>query len=169
MIPRRLLPWVVRLYPPFVGAGIRVREMGADLRHVAVDMPLRFWNRNAVGTHFGGSLFSMTDPFFMLMLIHNLGPQYVVRDKAASIRFRKPGRGTMHARFSIDEGVIDELRAQADAAGKVERTFSVCITDDAGEVVAEVERLVHVRRKPGVTAGTGSARSSAVDIGKHRL
>lgn len=115
-------------------------------------MPLRRWNRNAVGTHFGGSLFAMTDPFFMLMLIDNLGPEYVVWDKAASIRFRRPGRGTVHARFAIDQVLVDELRAGADTLDKVERTLSVNITDDAGAVIAEVERLVHIRRKDRAAA-----------------
>jgi acyl-coenzyme A thioesterase PaaI-like protein len=147
MIPRRLLLWLARLYPPFLGAGIRVRVISEGFRHVEVDMPLHRWNRNAVGTHFGGSLFAMTDPFFMLMLLNNLGPEYIVWDKAASIRFRKPGRGTVHARFVIDQALIDEVRAEANTLDKVERTLSVDITDAAGNVVAEVERLVYIRRK----------------------
>jgi acyl-coenzyme A thioesterase PaaI-like protein len=147
MIPRRLLPWLARFYPPFVGAGIRVRSISPDFRRVEVEMPLHRWNRNAVGTHFGGSLFAMTDPFFMLMLLDNLGPQYIVWDKAASIRFRKPGRGVVRARFAIDQALIDEVRDQADTMGKVERTLSVAITDDSGGVIAEVDRLLYIRRK----------------------
>ena len=81
-------------------------------------MKLRWWNRNYVGTQFGGSLYSMCDPFFMLILVEALGPRYVVWDKAATIRFRRPGRGTVHATFHIPQERIDEIRAAADARRK---------------------------------------------------
>jgi Domain of unknown function (DUF4442) len=137
----------VNLYPPFLGAGIRAKHIAEDLRTVEVEMPLHFWNKNYVGTHFGGSLYSMCDPFFMIMLIHNLGPDYIVWDKAATIRFKKPGQGTMKATFRLPEERIAEIRSQADANGKVEPTFTVQVTDGEGSVVAEVEKLLHVRRK----------------------
>ena len=105
------------------------------------------WNRNYVGTHFGGSLFSMADPFFMIMLIEQLGPGYTVWDKAGTIRFRRPGRGKVRARFEIPPERLEEIRRAADAGGKVEPTFSVSILDAQGEVVAEVEKLLSVRRK----------------------
>jgi hypothetical protein len=89
----------------------------------------------------------MTDPFYMLMLIENLGRDYVVWDKAATIRFRKPGKGTVRAQFRLTQEQIDALRAQADAHGKIEPTFNVQVLDETGEVVAEVEKLLHIRRK----------------------
>lgn len=104
-------------------------------------------NRNYVGTHFGGSLFAMADPWFMIMLIERLGPGYAVWDKAATIRFRKPGRGTVRALFEIPPERVEEIRRDADAAGKVEPVFTVDITDARGEVVAEVEKRISVRRK----------------------
>jgi hypothetical protein len=137
----------INLYPPYLGAGVRVRHMAEDLRTIEVEMPLRFWNKNYVGTHFGGSLYSMCDPFFMVMLINNLGPDYIVWDKAATIRFKKPGTGTMKARFHLPAERIAEIRAQADAGSKVEPTFMVQVTDAQGDVVAEVEKLLYVRRK----------------------
>jgi acyl-coenzyme A thioesterase PaaI-like protein len=141
---------LLNFYPAFLGAGIRARHVAEDFRLVEVEMPLHFWNRNYVGTHFGGSLYSMCDPFFMIMLINNLGPDYIVWDKAATIRFKRPGKGTMKACFRLPEERVAEIRAQADAGGKVEPTFTVQVTDAEGNVVAEVEKLLYVRRKDPV-------------------
>jgi hypothetical protein len=143
---RRLLNFM-RFYPPFLGAGIRVARLSDDLREIDVEMKLHWWNRNYVRTHYGGSLYSMADPFYMVMLIENLGPGYIVWDKAASIRFRKPGKGTVRAEFRITEEQIESLRAQVDSQGKIETTFNVQVLDESGEVVAEVEKLLHIRRK----------------------
>jgi acyl-coenzyme A thioesterase PaaI-like protein len=143
---RRLLNFM-RFYPPFLGAGIRVARLSDDLREIDVEMKLHWWNRNYVRTHYGGSLYSMADPFYMVMLIENLGPDYIVWDKAASIRFRKPGKGTVRAEFRITEEQIESLRAQVDSQGKIETTFNVQVRDESGEVVAEVEKLLHIRRK----------------------
>lgn len=139
----------LRLYPPYLGAGIRVEEIAPDLRRVVVAMPLTRLNRNYVGTHFGGSLFAMTDPFYMLMLIQNLGPRYVVWDKRSSIRFRKPGVGTVRAVFELTQAGLEEIRRQADQDGRHDAAFHVDITDEAGQVVAEVDKVVQVRRKAG--------------------
>jgi len=143
---RRWLPFLLNLYPPYLGAGVRVRA-SADLRTFEVRMGLRFWNRNYVGTHFGGSLYAMCDPFFMLILIEHLGRDYVVWDKAATIRFRRPGKGRVRATFHIPEERVAEIRAAADQDGKVEPVFHVEVVNDQGEVVAEVEKLLYVRRK----------------------
>lgn len=143
---------LLRFYPPFVGAGIRIRRMTEDLREIDVEMKLRWWNANYVGTHYGGSLYSMADPFYMLMLIDNLGRDYIVWDKSASIRFRKPGRGTVRAEFRLTQQQLDELRVQVDAQGKIEPRFTVQICDQQNEVVAEVEKLLHIRRKDGKPA-----------------
>ena len=146
MPSRRLLNFM-RFYPPFLGAGIRIARMSEDMREIDVEMKLHWWNRNYVRTHYGGSLYSMTDPFYMLMLIENLGPGYIVWDKAASIRFRKPGKGTVRAEFRLTQEQIDSLRAQADSQDRVEPTFNVQVRDETGGVVAEVEKLLHIRRK----------------------
>lgn len=142
---------LLRFYPPYLGAGVRVTHVSDDFRTVGVEMPLRFYNKNYVGTHFGGSLYSMCDPFYMVMLINILGPDYIVWDKAASIRFRKPGKGLVKATFHIPEERIVEIRAAADSQGKVEPQFQIAITDSEGNVVAEVEKLLYVRRKNGLT------------------
>ena len=137
----------IRWWPPLLGAGIRVTRFDEDWRAVDVEIPLRWWNRNYVGTQYGGSLYSMTDPFYMVMLIENLGAGYVVWDKSATIRFRKPGRGKVRAEFRLSQEVIDEIRAAVEREGKIEREFAVNVTDESGEVVAEVTKLLHVRKK----------------------
>jgi len=141
---RRLLLRAINAWPPFLGAGIRVKRFGPHA--IDVEMKLRRWNRNYVGTHFGGSLYSMTDPFFMLMLLENLGSEYLVWDKAATIRFRKPGRGTVRAEFRLSDEQVEEIK-QAAAHGKTEPTFVVQVKDESGDVVAEVEKVLWVRRK----------------------
>ena len=141
--------WLLRLfnvYPPYLGVGVRVKA-SPDLHTFEVRMKLRFWNRNYVGTHFGGSLYTMCDPFFMLILMNALGRDYIVWDKEATIRFRRPGRGTVRATFHIPPERVAEIKAAADAQRKVEPVFKADILDDKGEVVAEVEKLLYVRRK----------------------
>ena len=144
---KRHLRRLMNLWPPFLGAGIRVKRLDRDWRAVEVEMKLRFWNSNYVGTHYGGSLYSMTDPFYMLMLIENLGRDYVVWDKAATIRFRKPGSGTMRASFRLSEEQLNEIREGLKIEDKVEPVFTVEVKDEAGTVVAEVEKRLHVRKR----------------------
>ncbi|HEX2327331.1 MAG TPA: DUF4442 domain-containing protein [Candidatus Angelobacter sp.] len=135
------------LYPPYLGAGVRVTHLADDFSAMTVEMPLRFWNRNYVGTHFGGSLYSMVDPHFMLMLINRLGPGYIVWDKAATIRFKRPGKGLVKAQFEVTDARLAEIKAAADQQGRIEPLFQVSITDDSGQVVAEVDKTLYVRRK----------------------
>jgi hypothetical protein len=144
---RKRLQRFVNWYPPFLGAGIKVRRISDDLRTIEVHMPLRFWNRNYVGTHFGGSLYTMCDPFFMLILINNLGPGYIVWDKAATIRFKKPGKGLVKAIFHIPGERIEEIRSQVATQGKVEPQFQAVVTDCHNNVIAEVDKLLYVRKK----------------------
>lgn len=143
---RRLKRWV-NLYPPYLGAAVRVTYIANDLRRIEVEMPLRFYNRNYVGTHFGGSLYSMCDPFYMLMLINILGPDYIVWDKAATIRFKKPGKGVMKATFELTEEKIAEIRAAAEVQPKVEPQFQVLVKDAEGAVVAEIDKVLYIKKK----------------------
>lgn len=146
-LKRRLFSFAVNLWPPFLGAGIRVKNIQPDWRAIHVEMKLRFWNSNYVGTHFGGSLFTMTDPFYMLMLLENLGRDYVVWDKAATIRFKKPGKGKVRAEFRLTESQIGEIRELLGTQEKVEPTFLAEVKDESGVVVAEVEKVLYIRKK----------------------
>ncbi len=144
---KRNMRMMLNCWPPFLGAGIRVKRLTADWKEVNVEMKLRRWNSNYVGTHYGGSLYSMTDPFFMVMLIENLGKDYIVWDKSASIRFRKPGKGTVSASFRLSDEQIEEIKRALESQEKIERTFSVEVKDEAGTVIAQVEKLLHLRKK----------------------
>jgi acyl-coenzyme A thioesterase PaaI-like protein len=147
--PPRGRPWLLRvlsLYPPFIGAGIRVRVLPGDPAGFESRMGLHFYNGNYFGTHFGGSLYMMCDPFFVLILARELGHGYAVWDKAATIRFRRPGRGTVRARFEIPRAQVEEIRAGADAGERLEPVFVAEVRDEAGELVAEVEKVLSVRR-----------------------
>jgi acyl-coenzyme A thioesterase PaaI-like protein len=138
---------VFSLWPPFLFSGIRVTEIGDDYRYARVELRLRWYNRNYVKTHFGGSLFSMTDPFWMILMLQRLGPDYLVWDQAGEIQFIKPGKGTVVAEFRLDDAVVDEIRAAAAGGEKVLRWFEVDVRNEAGEVVARVRKQLYVRRK----------------------
>ncbi len=138
---------LVNFYPPYLGAGVRVRSVSPDFRHLRVEMALRWYNRNYVGTHFGGSLYSMVDPFLMLMLMHVLGPEYIVWDRAARIEFIKPGRGRLHAEFHLTDMDLEAIYAHTVDGSKYLPEFTVEILDAGEEPVARVEKTLYVRRK----------------------
>ncbi len=135
-------------WPPFLFGGIHVTHIAADWRYVRVEMRMRPWNRNYVGTHFGGNLFAMTDPFWMVAIKERLGSDYFVWDKAAEIEFVKPGKGTVHAEFRVDDALLDELRAATANGEKCLRWLPVDVIDAQGDVVARVRKQIYVRRKP---------------------
>ena len=135
------------LWPPFRGMGVKVVELDPDYRHATVQLRMRLLNRNYVGTHFGGSLFAMADPWFMILMMHRLGEEYVVWDKAGSVRFLKPARGTVTARFVLPEERIHEARAATASGEKFEPTFRVDIVDAEGVTVADVEKTLYIRKR----------------------
>ena len=142
---RRGMGW----WPPFLGAGIRVKSIADDFREAVVELRLGRLNRNYVGTHFGGSLYAMTDPFFMIMLLHNLGAEYLVWDKSGSIEYVAPGRGTVRAHFVLTEERIGEIRAQAAGGEKVLPEFQAEIRHSKDDsLVALVRKTLYVRLKP---------------------
>ena len=139
---------IFNLWPPFLFAGIRVLAISPDWRHARVRLKLAWYNRNYVRTHFGGNLFSMTDPFWMILVMHNLGRDYHVWDRAGSIDFVAPGREDVYADFQLDDAVIEELRTAAAAGHKVLRWFDIDVKTAGGEVVARVRKQLYVRLKP---------------------
>ena len=142
----RKLRWGFNLFPAYRGTGGRITYIASDFREARVRLPLNWRTRNYVGTIFGGSLYGAVDPIYMIMLIKILGPDYVVWDKAATIRFRKPGRGTLYARFLIEEEEIRTIRRLLETEPSIDRIYRVDLADSAGIVHAEVEKTVYIRK-----------------------
>ena len=145
-------PWMLKLglnlYPPYIGAGVTVAHIAEDWSLMTVKLTLRWYNRNYVGTHFGGNLFTMTDPFYMLMLMHRLGPAYKVWDQKAEITFVKPGKGTVVANMTVAEEQLEAIRAATVNGAKHFAEFDIDIVDEDGDVVATVHKTLYVREKP---------------------
>ena len=152
----------INFWPPFLGAGIRVKHIAPDMKAIDVEMKLRWWNANYVGTHFGGSLFAMTDAFYMLMLMANLGRDYIVWDKAASIRYRKPGKGTVRAEFRLTDAQLDDIREKLKTLPKYEPTFQVEVKDESGEVVSRCRKVI-ARAQEGSATSSLRRREAAKD------
>ena len=147
MKPARLRR-LMNLWPPFLFAGIRVLDISADWRRARVALRRRWYNRNYVGTHFGGSLFAMTDPFWMILTMQRLGRDYIVWDKAGEIEFVAPGREDVYAEFEVDEAMLEEIRAATANGKKYLRWCETPVVTASGEVVARVRKQLYVREKP---------------------
>lgn len=143
----RLLRWKFNLFPAYRGSGARVTYIAADFREARIRLPLTWRSRNAVGTIFGGSMYAAVDPLYMIMLMRCLGPDYIVWDKAATIRFRKPGRSTLTATFLLHETELDSIRSATAVGEAVDRTYRVDLVDAAGVPHATVEKIIYVRRR----------------------
>jgi acyl-coenzyme A thioesterase PaaI-like protein len=139
---------IFNFWPPFLFAGIHVSTMSSDWRYARVELRMRPWNRNYVGTHFGGSLFAMTDPFWMIMIKESLGSDYYVWDKAAEIEFVKPGKGIVYAEFRLDDAALDDIRQAAADGHKHLRWMSTEILDAQAETVVRIRKQIYVRLKP---------------------
>ncbi|WP_312180240.1 DUF4442 domain-containing protein [Arthrobacter sp.] len=157
-------PSVVRrsmnIWPPFACSGIRITELPADFMSATVRLRLRWWNRNVAGVHFGGSLFAMTDPFWMMLLLRHLGTDHIIWDRAAEVDFVKPGKGDVYAHFRITVEDLDRLREEAAGGAKVLEWFTAEVKDADGDVVARVRKQVYIRRKREAPASAGAATAS---------
>lgn len=142
----KLIRWGFNFFPAYRGTGGRITYIDRDFREVRVKVPLSWRTRNYVGTIFGGSMYGAVDPIFMIMLIKRLGPAYEVWDKAASIRFRRPGRTTLHATFRLTDDEVAEIRGLLERRESVDRRYTVELVDEEGAIHATVEKVVHVRR-----------------------
>ena len=140
---RRLL----NLYGPNLGAAIRVDSIREDWREVRVSMKLRWYNRNANGAQFGGSLYSMVDPHYALMLMRNLGEEYVIWDKSAEIEYVSPGRGTVYATMEITEQEVSDIRYHTAHGEKYFPTFHIEVRDGDGRLVAKIKKVLYVRKE----------------------
>jgi len=144
----RLARWGFNCFPAYRGTGARIEHIAADWREVRIRLSLNWRTRNYVGTIFGGSLYGAVDPIYMIQLIKVLGPAYEVWDKAASIRFLRPGRSTLRATFRLEDAELQAIRAEVAAAGKTERVYTVELLDEAGVPCARCEKRLSIRARP---------------------
>jgi acyl-coenzyme A thioesterase PaaI-like protein len=142
-----LLKLLLNIWPPFLFTGIKVTELSSDFRQAKVRLKMRSWNKNALGTHFGGSLFSMTDPFYVLMILARLGNKYYVWDKSADINFIKPGVGVVKAEFYVSDDFINEIIENTCHGEKYQPTVNVYVKNNDGELVAQLNRRLYIRQK----------------------
>jgi acyl-coenzyme A thioesterase PaaI-like protein len=139
--------WSFYFFACYRGTGARLRYIAADWSEVRLDIPLSWRTRNYVGTIFGGSIYAAVDPIYMIMLIRRLGPEFVVWDKAATILFKKPGRETLRARFTVTDEELAAIRAELDLQRSADRTYMVELVDGSGTICATVEKLIYVRKR----------------------
>lgn len=144
---KRLLLYLWNFWPPYWGAGIKIETINKDFKYACTRLKWRPWTKNIVGTQFGGSIYAMVDPIYMVMLMMLLGRNYIVWDKAANIRFRKPGRSELIAEFSITDDDIHLIKEQLSHTDKYDWEKTVYVKDKSGEVIAEIHKIIHVRNK----------------------
>lgn len=143
----RLQRWGFNLHPTYRSTGAWITYIADDWREVRIRLPLSWRTRNVVGTIFGGAMYAAVDPIYMIMLMRNLGPSFIVWDRAASIRFRAPGRDTLHARFTLDREELETIRRDARQAESVNRTYTVELVDGDRQVCAVVRKTIYIRRR----------------------
>ncbi len=137
-------------YPPFWGAGVRVSEVNPSCTRYVTTMKLRWWNKNIYGTHFGGSLYAMCDPFYCFIVYNHLGKDYIVWDKAASIEFVSPGKSKVTAIFEADERTLSDFKTKVDLEGKATIEFTTTVRGIDDKIVAKVQKTVYARRKNSI-------------------
>ncbi len=139
----KLINW----YFPYLFSGIKITDVDEEITRIVVEMRMKWFNKNMVGTHFGGSLYSMCDPHFMFIIMMNLGGDYIVWDKSAKINFLKPGKGIVKAVFEIPMDEILKIKKEIDIIGKNTYWFKAQVKDENGVIVAAVDKEIYVRKK----------------------
>lgn len=160
----RIYRWGFSHFPAYWGTGASITYIAGDWREVRVKLPLKWRTRNYVGTIFGGSMYGAVDPIYMIMLIRCLGPDYIVWDKAATIRFKKPGRSTLYAQFKLDDAELAAIRRETENVRLLDRIYTVELKDAQGVVHAVIEKTLYIRRKDAGRAAM-AAEPSTVNVG----
>ncbi|MFK7936653.1 MAG: PaaI family thioesterase [Saprospiraceae bacterium] len=143
---KKFLP-LMRFYPPYWFTGIKIEGWVEKYTAIKVSMRLRLHNRNFLGAHFGGSLYAMCDPFYVLIVATNLGENYVIWDQAATIKFRRPGRGKVSAIFKISAEMLANMKQEVHERGRKSYVLNTEIVDESGKIVAQVEKTIYIKLK----------------------
>ena len=138
---------LVSYWPPMLFSGISVRDFDLDKGYIKVRLRSSFWNRNYFGTHYGGSICSLCDPFYAFILLHQLGREYIVWDKASKVTFVSATREPVYATFSLSNEEIEKIKEDALGNSKVEPVFQTTVVDGEGKVIATVERTLYIKTK----------------------
>lgn len=158
-VKSRLRCLAYNFLPSYRGSGAWITHISDDWREVVVRLPLNWWTRNYVGTTYCGSMYAAVAPWYMAMLFRNLGGEYLVWDKTVTIRFQKPGQTTLYARFCLDEADIRAIKADLETKRSTERTYTIDLTDQEGEVHASFEEVIYIRRKRAEKAPSTDANT----------
>jgi len=142
-----IIKHALNIWSPYLGAGIKIEYIKKDFKEIKVSMKLRFYNRNIMNSHFGGSLYSMVDPHIMLMLMRLLGEDYIVWDKSAEIDFIKPGRGKVSATMNISDNILEEIIEKTKDGEKYLPEFNIDILDKENNIVSRVKKVLYIRKK----------------------
>ncbi|MBM9545400.1 DUF4442 domain-containing protein [Leptospira sp. 201903074] len=138
--------WTINLYSPFFGSGIKVIKYEKDKHLIVVQLKMNFFNKGYMGTHFGGSLYSMCDPFYVFLLMKRLGSQYMVWDKRAEIDYIKQNSQSVIAKFEVTESDIDKIKVLLSVQKKIDYTFLINVTDSQGITIATIKKIIYIRK-----------------------
>jgi acyl-coenzyme A thioesterase PaaI-like protein len=153
---RTIMNW----YPMYFGTGGKILFISDDFRELHLRIRLNLWTYNYVGTIFGGSMFSATDPFYMLMLLRNFGKSYVVWDKSASIKFVRPAKKTLYAKYLVSDELLESIRQEVMEKGECTRIMTIELKDENEIVYAVIERNVYVADKKHYEQKKGMSQSA---------
>jgi acyl-coenzyme A thioesterase PaaI-like protein len=143
----RLSRMVFNFFPAFWSTGAKVTYLAADYKEVHLKLPLSWRTRNYVGTIFGGSMFASTDVLYFLLVLKNIGKDYIVWDKASSIHFKKPGKGTLYTKVTVSDKEIETIKKELQYTDKIDRIYLLDLIDEAGDICASIEKTIHIRNK----------------------
>ncbi len=147
MLSKKAKMKLINWWPPMLGTGIHLKHISDDFTRFDVELKLHWYNKNLVGIHYGGSLYSMCDPWYMFILTANLGKEYIVLDKSAAIRYKKPGKGKLTCTFALSKSEIEQIKNEIEVVGKKDYSFLCEVKNEQGEIVTEVDKVVYVRKK----------------------
>ncbi len=139
--------WKFNIFPAYRGGGGRITYISDDYHEIQVKLPLNWRTKNYVGTIYGGSIYSAVDPILMVMLIKILGKEYLVWDKSASIRFKRPGQETLFAKFLIMTDEVEEIKAQLETQKSIDQIYTIELKDKNEKVHAIIEKVLYLAKK----------------------
>lgn len=138
---------LMNFFPTYRRTGGRVIFISDNWVDVHIRLKLGWGTRNYVGTMFGGSMASAADPIFMIQLMRILGDNYIVWDKAASIRFKRPGNQTLYCRFYLPQELLDTIKKRVETEKEFDLELATDWVDKTGKVYATVSKILYIAEK----------------------